>query len=190
MLFKWQIVQKIKQNWTNIVCSLWNNLASFPWHPLSVSMLWSLSNDSILREISSFCPQAKTITCTHRLTDCNFYSVKYKKCESQHPQKGTKGWHWVLVQTRSSSEPSSLLLFSKEAINLDPVTEAEGGDSTLHRWVMGHEQALGPIRAGVANMEVPGCHSQRMWPQCVVRLRLVVKRACHITPVVCFTVLI
>lgn len=42
-------------------------------------------------------------------------------------------------------------------INLDPVKGAQGTDSTLHSWVTGHEQALGPIRASVTNTVAPGC---------------------------------
>lgn len=60
-----------------------------------------------------------------------------------------------LPPTYICPEKSSLLLFSAEAINLDGVTGAQGADSTLHRWVTGHEQTLGPIRASVTNMEVP-----------------------------------
>lgn len=61
-------------------------------------------------------------------------------------------------QTYICPEQSPALLFSTEAINLDAVTGTRVADSTLHRWVTGHEQALGPIRANVTNM-VPGCPS-------------------------------
>lgn len=87
--------------------------------------------------------------------------MKYLNREIQHPhldKRVTKS-HVLVEATSSCPEQSFLLLFSAEAINLDPVTGAEGADSTLHRWVTGHEQALWPIRADVTNTEVPGCHS-------------------------------
>lgn len=72
----------------------------------------------------------------------------------------TKGSQSLLLATTYiCPEQSSLPLFSTEAIKLDPVTGAQGAGSTLHRWLRGHEQALGPIRATVTNMAVPVCPS-------------------------------
>lgn len=57
---------------------------------------------------------------------------------------------------------SLLLLFSAEAINLDPVTGPQGADSSHHRRETGHKKVLQPIRRGVTNTEAPGCSSPSM----------------------------